>query len=154
MSFFHDKKKIKVSIEDYVASWRAAYGTGSLFPFQEICSNAGIELLQSRNGTAWAFKFENGPRGVAYDPHLPGYPLIYNLTKKISHHLLGHFEREPPIYLAEAEAHYFAAAAINVPLITLRCIHAPPWYGLFVSKEKIKRDLANHYSLKEKPVLL
>ena len=126
MNFFRDKKKIKANLEGYVASLRTAYGTGGLLLWQEICSDAGIELLQNRYiWNTWAFKFEDGQRGILYNPALPRYPLAYNLTKKVSNHLLGHFEGEPPIYLVETEAHYFAAAAVGVPFITVRCIDAP-----------------------------
>lgn len=155
MHFFRDKKKIKASIEEYVASLKTDYGNDNL-PLQEICNDAGIELLQNRFlSDARAFKFKNGVRGVVYDPTIQTYPLLYNLTKKVGHHLLGHFEREPPIYLLEAEAYYFSAAAMNIPFLTLRgTIYFPSVYSLFISKEKIKQSLADHYSLDNKPELI
>ena len=169
MHFFRDKKKIKASIEEYVASLKTDYGNDNYLPLQEICSDAGIELLQNQQISdargiksiqkqhlydVWAFKFENGVRGVVYNPAMQGFPLLYGLTKKVGHHLLGHFEREPPICLLEAEAHYFSAAIINVPFLTLRCIDTPPISSLFTSKELIKQSLADHYSLYNKPELI
>lgn len=155
MHFFRDKKKIKASIEEFVASLKTDYGNDNCLPLQEICSDAEIELLQNRFiSDVWAFKFKNGIKGVVYDPTMHTYPLLYNLTKKVSHHLLNHFEREPPICVLEAEAHYFSAAVMNIPFLTLRSIYAPSIYSLFISKEKIKQSLADHYSLDNKPWLL
>ena len=156
MRFFRDKKKIKASIEEYVASLKTDYGNDNYLPLQEICNDAGIELIQSQSlSDARAFKFKNGVRGVVYDPTMQTYPLLYNLTKKVSHHLLNHFERKPPIYLLEAEAHYFSAAAMNIPFLTLRgIIYFPSVYSLFISTEKIKQSLADHYSLDIKPELI
>ncbi len=155
MHFFRDKKKIKASIEEYVASLKTDYGNSNHLPLQKICSDAGIELLQNRFiSDAWAFKFENRIRGVVYDPTMQTYPLLYHLTKKVSHHLLNHFERESPICVLEAEAHYFSAAVINISFLTLRSIYAPSIYSLFISKETIKQSLADHYSLDNKPWLL
>lgn len=154
MIFSRDGRIIKKRVEEYVTFLRSFYD-GNNLSLQELCNDAGIQLLQDRFiSNAWAFQFEDGPRGVVYDPTLPTLPLFYTLTKKVSHHLLRHFEREAPIYLAEQEAHYFAAALLNTPLLTLRCIHAPKWYSLFITQGMIKNYLTDHYSLQKKPILL
>lgn len=154
MGFFTERRKIKKDIEKYVAVLKNVYGEGSIF-LERLCKDAEVELIQyDYIYNVRAFKFENGPKGVVYGPHLPDFPLIYGLTKKVGHHILEHFERQLPIYIVETEAHYFASAVINLPFISLRCIHSPSLHSLLASEKKIKRDLASCYSLDTKPVLL
>ena len=132
-----------MNIEQYVASLKNAYNAEKSFPFREICLDAEIELIEnSYLYHAYAFKFNDNKRGILYDPTLRPMNLRYYVTKKLSHHLLRHFEREAPICLAEREAAYFAAAAVDSPLLT---IDTPPWTSLLFSHYKIKRMLANHY---------
>ena len=97
---------------------------------------------------------KTGKGGVILDPWLPEYPLEYLTLKKVSHHLLGHFERKLPVYLSEAESDYFAVAALRVPFITLHCMYGVPLQALFTSEKEIKKILTKRYSLEEKLNLL
>jgi len=142
-------KELKTNIGQYVAFLKNSYNTSS-FPFQDICLDAGIELIEN-SYLHHAFRFNDNKRGILYDPTLRSTPLRYYVTKKISHHLLLHFERETPICLAEREAEYFAATAIDLPFLV---IDAPPWTSLLFSSNKVKRMLASHYSRPDQPLLL
>lgn len=150
MILFRDRN-VKTNIEQYVAFLKHAYNREELFPFREICLDAGIDLIESRYvGYAYAFTFPDR-RGIIYDPGIRQLALNYYLTKKISHHLLRHFDRKLPVCLAEREAEYFAVAAIDPPLVILE---APSWISLIFFSNNVQRRLTNFYSRPDKPLLL
>ncbi|MEK6939098.1 MAG: hypothetical protein AABX31_00065 [Nanoarchaeota archaeon] len=145
---FLDKDR-KQNIEQYVAHLKDTYA--AQFPFGLICEEAGIDLLENRAlDFAYAFHFPDR-RGIVYDPGIRQSLLQYYLTKKLSHHLLGHFERETPIWKAEKEADCFTAAAIRPPWLM---VETPLWTSLLISSSMLQRRLANHYSRLDQPLLL
>ena len=156
MNFFRDKKKTKKSIEDYVLNLREEWGEDKRF-LENLCRYQGIEFLKGRRiyGSI-AFKFEGEKRGVLF--HEDSTPFLK--AKKIGHHFLGHFERNIPIYLTEAESNFFASAVMKMQgfspadLLFGGMEFFVPASAIFARDGAIKRFLREAYRTEESVYLL